>query len=673
MKKSQPQRGVTMVEILVVLSIFAVMIGGVVLNLRQPQASATSAALAQVVAQELRAARRLAQNQGTPVAVVFPSAAATRGHSQSLYILEGWPHPKVSRVHNYKGDFPMGYLFVGQWATSETVALAPADRPAVNLARWLTPPNRDYVVAFAPDGSVVTNDLPWFNGELRIVACAGLSAGPAVVPAGSAVAFGSTPGYFALTQVFQPQTVCVSREGTVSVQPGLRGASGVNIGSGTAVPNIPPAAPPSMTGGANQAPTILSVKAYPEVCPGLPPGYTNGITSDGFLTLVVRALDPNNGDQLSTTFQCAGGQFSEVPGGSRMRFDPNDTDPVLYPAGCWKSVWIWSPPRDPVNNYAPPGTGFDITCTVTDDHGLSTSNFSDGTLARVQLLVCDLGHIFFSGLYKGQQRLFSLAPDGSAPCLISDGAVNFDITEPSVSPDGTKVVYCANPGGGDVRIFICNVDGTDVVEIAHTPGVNLSSPTWSADGTRVAFAEMTTPPWVKVVQTSGVGPVEWVAQGSKPRWSLALPAAPPAPAYPGGRITYLDGANQVCVVDPIGSGVAVANPPSKTVINASTAMTFPCWTPEGLVAYIEPGSNTVWRTNPNNPALTLQLANTLVGLQGPISFSPDASKVVMSCLSYGMFATYSPLIIGSAPFQVYPEGPTGGSISVVGYPSWSTR
>lgn len=57
---------------------------------------------------------------------------------------------------------------------------------------------------------------------------------------------------------------------------------------------------------------------------------------------------------------------------------------------------------------------------------------------------------------------------------------------PCPSPDGSRVVFQSNRTGRH-EIYVMNVDGSGVVQLTDRPGDN-STPVWSPDGRRIAFA-----------------------------------------------------------------------------------------------------------------------------------------------------------------------------------------
>ena len=60
-----------------------------------------------------------------------------------------------------------------------------------------------------------------------------------------------------------------------------------------------------------------------------------------------------------------------------------------------------------------------------------------------------------------------------------------------VSPDGTRVAY-STPGRGGFEIWVCDIDGSNSVNLTETDGISEFSPSWSPDSTRIAFTSNST-------------------------------------------------------------------------------------------------------------------------------------------------------------------------------------
>src|SRR5581483_5238621 len=76
----------------------------------------------------------------------------------------------------------------------------------------------------------------------------------------------------------------------------------------------------------------------------------------------------------------------------------------------------------------------------------------------------------------------------------ADGSNNVNLTKtpdvaelyPKVSPDGTKICFCADEGKGEDKVrnlYVMNADGSGRMKIAD----NSREPCWSADGSKIAF------------------------------------------------------------------------------------------------------------------------------------------------------------------------------------------
>jgi Tol biopolymer transport system component len=70
-------------------------------------------------------------------------------------------------------------------------------------------------------------------------------------------------------------------------------------------------------------------------------------------------------------------------------------------------------------------------------------------------------------------------------------ALDGDEWAPRLSPDGQRVLFQSDPEG-DVDLFTIRLDGTDLRKLTHRPGFD-GVASWSPDGRRVAFYSRTLP------------------------------------------------------------------------------------------------------------------------------------------------------------------------------------
>lgn len=429
------RRGLSVLELLLTLAIAMILLG--VGLMPRGGHGATSQGLAQVLAEELRAARLRALTSGKSVALVLPTQNGLFSHSQSFYILEGVSTPSVSRVVNFSGEFPRSSLFIGVWPLDPLALRNPALvntalPPSAGLlaegfdpAKWLPSGFRDFALIFTPSGGVASNGLANFDGDYHILVGQGVVYAPGDSPPAGAPLPQYPIAYRVPSAAGMPWTVNLSRTGSVSINQGVTGTSSVQS-SARPLDSGPNPTPPRLAAGPNHPPRLVgAVESRPQAVLGtLPVGATATLASDGHLTMRVRALDPD-GDALWLSWSCASGRLSG--GGQELRMEPVDwsgKDRV------WEGNWEWFPP--------PTGwSAADLTFQVSDRRG--------GTV---------------SGNLGASARVAELAPGKLAWVR--------DYTEVCVS----------------------KADGTSVISYAPDPNPNFDSSFWSAvfspDGSRLA-------------------------------------------------------------------------------------------------------------------------------------------------------------------------------------------
>jgi Tol biopolymer transport system component len=211
--------------------------------------------------------------------------------------------------------------------------------------------------------------------------------------------------------------------------------------------------------------------------------------------------------------------------------------------------------------------------------------------------------------------IWTMNPDGTGQTDITNSPLDFE-SSPSWSPDGTKLAFdvgLAPPGAG----YTMNADGSGRSFIG--PGQSLA---WSPDGTRIAFRS-----------TMGVGG--------------------PSPA--GGRF-------QIFVMNADGSGV-------RRLTNNSRSDSAPAWSPDGtkiafngsVIYCADPPDCTEYRGGPSD-IYTIKvdgsgetnLTNSLSNYEALPNWSPDGAKIAFD--SYPGGAAQSTLWTmnadGTSPMQV---------------------
>lgn len=436
------RRGFTIVEMMVSLTLMALLLGVVAVNFHAPRGRADSKGAAVVLASALRQARQQAVSQGRTVAVAFASDNGTRAHSSGFYQLVGETRPQVATRTSFTTEYGGVGIFCGKydgptWTTSYPSSLSLEN---FDLGSWLAPYPQDHIVAFLSSGLAVS-DLPLGDGAYRLVVAKSFSYA------------GGAPSTLSAAQ--EPRTVSIRPTGEVIEDLQVPGSTNValavgNQGEGAALPAI--------TSSANSAPQLVTpfLKLNPDVNADMlaavaPAGSTATVPPNGMLTFTVYATDPD-GDQLWCKWT-GPGTFS-ADEGARMVW--NETDKR------WIGEWSWRVPKG-----AKADDTYNLACTVYDNHGGVTSPVDVGlTMPRPAIIS---GQSLLCAMLDGAYR-WNWDGTGAQRIVSRDDVNNKSITKARWSPDFSSVaivaqndVYLCTPEGQNLQLLYSYADPVDAL------------------------------------------------------------------------------------------------------------------------------------------------------------------------------------------------------------------
>lgn len=605
--------GLSLAELLVVISLIMLGLSVVVVNIHHRPAGVTgSMGLARQLVVELRAVRSKARTTGSPRALCVPSNAGATPCSQSYYLLHGHGKTAPRRVVDTSRDFASSYLFVGICGPS-TIGSLTSNPPTLDVAGWLNPPTRDYVLAFNSDGRFYTNDLPHdASGNTYLVVSDGLAFNPASAPPGTATMGSNPPAYFSLTRANQPWVIKIGASGSISLTQGFT-TTAISAAVSTDQPGPPSTAPatPPVLSTVNNPPVIEDIPSSPVANPAYSPPFEATVPPNGRVALTLLAYDVD-GDDLTYTFtsnplQAGGTGNFTYPAGPRNLHYPNN--------GMQGQANVdWVPPATAVT-----GDLFNIESTVTDEAGLSFT--SSGRVAvEVNVKVVQAGII----AYDSSGSIFTMRGDGTMPRRIGAGQW------PDLSPDGSRIAFVSTrnqtynpPGGGPPvtesvkRIWTMNADGTGLKIVSKadtsstanwnaTRNTNDDCPAWSPDGSKIIFARTTsTGTRLQIMNANGSWVKKDLAMGTAPSWSAVDPGD-------GKVIAFHDPSGNVARIKTDGSGLIQLTPGSM-----------PVWGRDGSrLVYLFNGD--LCECKPDGSAISTKTPGPI----GRVAFSPKGTEFI---------------------------------------------
>src|SRR6266851_3173439 len=173
-------------------------------------------------------------------------------------------------------------------------------------------------------------------------------------------------------------------------------------------------------------------------------------------------------------------------------------------------------------------------------------------------------------------EIYVMAPDGSSQMNITRKAANDDW--PAVSPDGAQIAFESerDTGAAGEDLYVMKVDGSGfITRLTNKPGVDANwGPTWSPDGTRIAFVSNRVGALEVYVMDATTNALQTnlttnTATDDQPAWSPD-----------GNKIAFhtdRDGKGEIYLMSPYGSS---QTPLTQPITSPGDNME-PAWSPDG--------------------------------------------------------------------------------------------
>jgi len=196
-------------------------------------------------------------------------------------------------------------------------------------------------------------------------------------------------------------------------------------------------------------------------------------------------------------------QYAKHGGADLMVVNANGTKVrILVPpsplAGTWNCHPTWSPDGNMVVFTSNRDGNFDLYMVKVNGLGLRQLTFTKGAISNLEPRWSPDGHsiVFVRSVRSAtsgtQARIYVLKLDTGKVVQLSRPATDRGVGDlsPSWSPNGTRIAFASDRMGSN-DIYVMSANGSDVMKATQMKS-NENHPTWAPDGKTLAFVSNTT-------------------------------------------------------------------------------------------------------------------------------------------------------------------------------------
>jgi TolB protein len=255
-----------------------------------------------------------------------------------------------------------------------------------------------------------------------------------------------------------------------------------------------------------------------------------------------------------------------------------------------------------------------------------------GLIASLMMSSCvsagggDVGVVIFARTEKTNWTtdIFTMNEDGTNQTNISDWSDMFDDTWGLFcSPNGEKIAF-SGPINGYYDIYVMNADGTDIINLTNTNGQDETEPTWSPDGTKIAFTNFTA---IYIMNSDGTGRYKLSHSGGYNEYTPEFPSWSPD----GTKLVFADWKDSLATIfiHDFDTGV------TSDIANGGS----PAWSADGNKIAFSGGINLhelhVMNTDRSGGVTTLySFSDVWNNFIRSVAWSPNSEKIAFDVENY---------------------------------------